>query len=88
MHYYEYNSGMYKVILSIDKYKTVHDAKIEVYINDKLVAEDKIVGHFYKTRDWIDTNKRTAEIILHDVKKHKNYVDINGTLYFFDNPIE
>lgn len=88
MNYYEYNSGIYKVILLIDKFKTVHDAKTEVYINDKLVAENKIVGHFYKTRDWIDTNRRTAEIILHDVKKHKNYVDINGTLYFFDNPIE
>jgi len=88
MRYYEYNSGIYKVILLVDKYKTVHDAKIEVYINDKLVAEDKIVGHFYKTRDWIDTNKRTAEIVLHDVQKHKNYVNINGTVYFFENSIE
>lgn len=91
MHYYEYNSGIYKVILLINKYKKIHDAKIEVYINDKLIAENKIVGHFYKTRDWIDMNKRTAEIVLHDVQRQKNHVgllDINGTLYVFENPFD
>ena len=88
MNYYEYNSGAYKVILLVDKYKTAHDAKIEVYINDILVAENKKVGHLYKTKDWINTNKRTAKTVLHNVQKYKNYADIYGTLYFFENPIE
>lgn len=88
MNYYEYNSGAYKVILLIDKFKTVHDAKIEVYINGILVAENKKVGHLYRTRDWIKSNKVAAQTVLDDVKRHKNYADINGTLYFFANPIE
>lgn len=88
MKYYEYNSGIYTVILLIDKCKTAHNAKIEVYIDDKLVAESKMVGYFYETRDWIDANKHTAKTVLHDIQKQKNHVDVNGTLYIFENPIE
>ena len=84
MNYYEYNSGPYKVILFIDKYK----AKIEIYINETLVAENKLVGHLYKANDWIDKNKRTAKKVLHDVQKYKNNADVYGTLYFFWNPAE
>ena len=64
MQYYEYNSGLYKVNLLIDKYKQTHDATIEVYINNVLVAENKKVGHLYKTRDWIKSNKDEAKKML------------------------
>lgn len=88
MYYYEYISGLYKVNLIIDKYKQTHDAAIEVYINDVLVAENKKVGHLYKTRDWIKSNKVTAQIVLDAVKRQKNNVDIFGTLFIFNNSIE
>lgn len=88
MYYYEYNSELYRVILLIDKYKQTHDAKIEVYIHNVLVAENKKVGHLYKTRDWIKSNKVTAQIVLDDVKRQKNNVIIFGDQFFFNNPIE